>query len=122
MFRDPGHANIAEHAMSLEAVSATSPVASLSRTARSGKVAAAPAQSEADASKAISDFRDVMKLSPMQRMRANLLAKMNLTEDSLKTLDTEARQKIEEQIKAQIKEAVTGSPGQKTGLFTDMKA
>ncbi|WP_191970176.1 hypothetical protein [Methylobacterium planeticum] len=55
-------------------------------------------------------------------MRANILAKMDLTEDSLTALDTEARQKIEEQIKAQIKEAVTGSAGQKTGLLTDMKA
>ena len=68
------------------------------------------------------DFLDYAKLTPAQKMRAAMLGKMGLTEEQLKAMDPKERQKIEEQLKAQIKAEIENDPKMKQGSFLDVKA
>ena len=79
-------------------------------------MAAAPAKTAKD------DFLDYAKLTPAQKMRTAMLGKMGLTEEQLKAMDPKARQKIEDQLKAQIKAQIENDPEMKQGSFLDVKA
>jgi hypothetical protein len=68
------------------------------------------------------EFMDYAKLTPAQKMRAAMLAKMGVTEEQLKAMSPEERQKIEDQIKKQIKEQVQNDPNMKKGSLLDVKA
>ncbi|GJD53695.1 hypothetical protein OPKNFCMD_6472 [Methylobacterium crusticola] len=56
-----------------------------------------------------SDFLKYAKMSPLERMRANILKSMDLTEEQLGSLPLAQRQKVEDQIKETIKTMMTGS-------------
>jgi hypothetical protein len=85
-------------------------------TASSDPLAATPAKSAKD------EFMDYAKLTPAQKMRAAMLARMGLTEDDVKAMSAEERQKIEDQIKKQIKEQVQNDPAMKKGSLVDVSA
>jgi hypothetical protein len=68
------------------------------------------------------EFLDYAKLTPAQKMRAAMLAKMGVTEEQLKAMDPKERQKIEDQLKTQIKQQVENDPEMKKGSLLDMKA
>jgi hypothetical protein len=82
----------------------------------SDPLSAAPAKSAKD------EFMDYAKLTPAQKMRAAMLAKMGVTEEQLKAMSPEERQKIEDQIKKQIKEQVQNDPAMKKGSLVDVSA
>lgn len=65
------------------------------------------------------DFLQYAKMSPMERMRANILKSLDLTEDKLSALPQEERQKIESQIKDQVRKlmANSGGPGQLVSIL-----
>lgn len=66
------------------------------------------------------DFLKYANMSPMERMRANILKSLDLTEDKLSALPQEARQKIEGQIKDQIRKLMANSGG--TGQLVSILA
>ena len=68
------------------------------------------------------EFLDYAKLTPAQKMRAAILAKMGLKEEDLKGMDSEARKKIEDQIKQQIKAQIDNDPKMKKGSLLDVTA
>ncbi|MBN9052607.1 MAG: hypothetical protein J0H80_02270 [Rhizobiales bacterium] len=52
----------------------------------------------------LSDFMELSKMNPVERLRKELLESMGLTEESLAELPPEAREAIEEEIRRTIKE------------------
>jgi len=52
----------------------------------------------------LSEFMDLAKMTPIERLRKELLEKMGLTEDSLAQMPEEQRAAIEEEIRRAIKE------------------
>lgn len=60
------------------------------------------AESESDS--LLADFMELSKMSPLERLRKELLEAMGLTEESLAQLPPEQRKEIEEEIARTIKE------------------
>lgn len=54
-------------------------------------------------STAADDIAAYVKMTPAQRMRADLLKKMGLTEDDLKNMPADKRQAVEDKITAMLK-------------------
>jgi hypothetical protein len=96
----------------INAATAAKPASSTS----SDPLAAGPAKSAKD------EFMDYAKLTPAQKMRAAMLAKMGVTEEQMKAMSPEERQKIEDELKKQIKEQVQNDPNMKKGSLLDVKA
>jgi hypothetical protein len=70
------------------------------------------------------EFLDYAKMTPAQKMRAAMLAKLGVTEEQLKAMDPKDRQKIEDQLKEMVKQQVQGGDKDKTqkGVLVDLKA
>ncbi|KQY97656.1 hypothetical protein ASD21_22760 [Caulobacter sp. Root1455] len=91
------------------ATKSTTPTAADSLTA-------GPAKSARD------EFLDYAKLTPAQKMHAAMLERMGLTEDQVKAMPPEERQKIEDRIKQRIKEQVENDPTKAKGSLLDLSA
>jgi hypothetical protein len=90
--------------------------------AASARLSAPAATDPADPSaKARGEFLDYVKMTPAQRMRADILGRKGLTEEQLKSMDPKERAKIEEEIRAEIKQAMEGKPT-KPGQIADVTA
>lgn len=70
------------------------------------------------------EFLKFQSMTPAQKMRAMMLAKLGVTEDQLKAMSPEERQKIEDKLKEMIKQQVENDPklGGKTGQIADVLA
>jgi Fe-S cluster biosynthesis and repair protein YggX len=81
-------------------------------------MSAAPAKTAKD------EFLDYQKMTPAEKMRAAMLAKLGVTEEQLKAMSPEDRKKIEDQMKDMIKEQVMNGDKEKEkkGLLVDVKA
>jgi hypothetical protein len=60
-------------------------------------------------------------MTPAERMHAQMLAQLRLTEDRFKAMDP-ATQKIEDKIREMIKQQVENSTDKRTGMITDKSA
>jgi hypothetical protein len=78
-----------------------------------------PASTKPDTAR--QDFLAFSKMTPAEKMRAMILGSMGLTEDQLKAMDPKERQKIEDKIKALIREQVERLVEKGTGLAVDLK-
>jgi hypothetical protein len=78
-----------------------------------------PAKTKADTT--VADFLAFQHMTPAEKMRAMILGSMGLTEDQLKAMDPKERAKVEEKIKALIRQQVEQSVEKKTGLAVDLK-
>ena len=67
-------------------------------------------------------FRDYAKMTPAEKMRAEILDSLGLTEDQLRAMDPKERAKVEEKIKELIKQKVEQATEKKTGQIVDVKA
>ncbi|KQV32554.1 hypothetical protein ASC97_03010 [Rhizobium sp. Root1203] len=56
----------------------------------------------------VSEFTDLANMTPAERIRAQILERLGLTEDDLKGMAKEERQAIEKQIADEIKKQLTG--------------
>ncbi len=65
----------------------------------------------------LSEFMDLAKMTPIERLRKELLEKMGLTEDSLAQMPEEQRAAIEEEIRRAIKERLGIDDTQHTGAM-----
>lgn len=61
-------------------------------------------KAQADSESLMSEFMELSKMSPVERLRKQLLEAMGLTEESLAQLPPETRSSIEEEIARTIKE------------------
>lgn len=61
-------------------------------------------KAEAASDKVLGEFMDLAKMSPIERLRKELLESLGLTEETLARLPVEERAAIEEQIRRAIKE------------------
>ena len=69
----------------------------------------------------VQEFMDYAKMDSMERMRANILKSMGLTEDDLKNMSPEQQKAVEQKIEQLIKEQLQKNAG-KTGQVVDVSA
>ncbi|MEO8321603.1 MAG: hypothetical protein ABI561_25145 [Bradyrhizobium sp.] len=67
-------------------------------------------------------FLEWAKMTPAERMHAQMLSQLGITEDQFKAMDPAAQQKIEEKIRDMIKKHAEDSNDKRTGLITDKTA
>lgn len=70
------------------------------------------------------EFLKFQAMTPAQKMRAMMLAKLGLTEDDVKAMSPEDRKKVEDKLKEMIKQQVQNDPDKKgqKGLVADILA
>jgi len=70
------------------------------------------------------EFLKYAAMSPAEKMRANMLASLGVTEEELKAMSPEERAKIEQKLKDMIKQQVENDPNKKdkTGQIADILA
>lgn len=70
------------------------------------------------------EFLKYAAMTPAEKMRAAMLAKLGVTEEELKAMEPEKRKAIEQKLKDMIKEQVQSDPDgkSKTGLVADILA
>lgn len=68
------------------------------------------------------EFLEYARMSPAERLRAQILEDMELSEDSLAAMDPEARAGVEDEIKRRMLEALTGKADAEPGSLVDMSA
>src|SRR5262249_61404913 len=69
----------------------------------------------------VKEFLDYAKMSPMERLRANILKSMGLTEDDLKKMSPEQQKAVEQKIEQIIKQQFEKNAG-KTGQVVNLSA
>lgn len=67
-------------------------------------------------------FLQWAKMTPAERMHAQMLSQLGITEEQFKAMDPAAQQKIEEKIRDMIKKQAENKGDQRTGLITDKSA
>jgi len=67
-------------------------------------------------------FLEIARMSPAERLRMQILESMNLSEDSVASMDPEARDAIEDEISRRMMEALTGKDDAEPGSLVDMMA
>ncbi|SHM80176.1 hypothetical protein [Bradyrhizobium lablabi] len=67
-------------------------------------------------------FLEWAKMTPAERMHAQMLSQLGITEDQFKAIDPAAQQKIEEKIRDMIKKQAENGSDKRTGLITDKSA
>jgi len=70
------------------------------------------------------EFLKYQAMTPAQKMRAMMLAKLGLTEEDVKAMSPEERKKVEDKLKDMIKQQVENDPDGKgrKGLVADILA
>jgi hypothetical protein len=96
--------------------SLTSVPTSSSVTKSSTTLTAKPAETAAQ------QFEEYAKMTPAQRLHAEMLSQLGLTEDQFKALPPAQQQKINEKIAQMIKQQMGDNNDNRTGLVTDETA
>jgi len=83
-----------------------------------------PKGSPLDEPSAKDEFLKYQAMTPAQKMRAMMLAKLGVTEEELKAMSPEDRKKIEDKLKDMVKQQVQNDPDKKggKGLVADILA
>lgn len=70
------------------------------------------------------EFLKYQSMTPAEKMRAMMLAKLGVTEEQVKAMSPEERAKIEQKLKDMIKQQVQNDPAKKdkTGQIADVLA
>jgi len=64
-------------------------------------------------------FLEYANMSPAERLHAQVLAELGLTEDQFKAMSPADRQKTEDKIREMIKQQVANGTDKRTGMITD---
>ncbi|GAB5428689.1 MAG: hypothetical protein Devi2KO_21480 [Devosia indica] len=67
-------------------------------------------------------FLEQARMSPAERLRAQIMEEMELSEEGLAAMEPEARASVEDEIKRRMLEALTGSSDTEPGSLLDMSA
>jgi nitric oxide reductase activation protein len=98
-------------------VSSVSPASLLGASSQSSTSLSAKA-----AKTAAQQFQEYASMTPAQRLHAEMLAKLGLTEDQFKALPPAQQQKVEEQITDMIKKQMANNNDTRPGMITDKTA
>jgi nitric oxide reductase activation protein len=98
-------------------VSSVSPGPSLGASSQSSASLNAKA-----AKTAAQQFQEYASMTPAQRLHAEMLAKLGLTEDQFKALPPAQQQKVNEQIADMIKKQMANNNDTRPGMITDKTA
>jgi hypothetical protein len=98
-------------------VSSVSPASSLGASSQSSTSLNAKA-----AKTAAQQFQEYASMTPAQRLHAEMLAKLGLTEDQFKAMSSADQQKVEAKIADMIKKQMSDSNDKRTGMITDKTA
>jgi hypothetical protein len=105
-----------EFAMSVSfpaGVFSSTPASSLSQPTSTGS-AAKPANS------VVQQFLQYANMTPAQRMQADMLSQLGLTEDQFKAMTPAEQQKVEAKIQQMVKQQAQDSGEKRAGLITDI--
>lgn len=100
--------------ISISGASPTSPF----DTQKSASLSAKPAEAKSVAQK----FLEYAKMTPAERMHAQMLAQLGLTEDQFKAMSPADQQKIEDKIRDMIKQQAENGGDKRAGIITDKSA
>jgi hypothetical protein len=103
-------------------VPVTPGAAAPSSAASSSTDSSSTALSADSAKTAAQQFQQWANMTPAQRLHAEMLAKLGMTEDQFKALPPAQQQKINDQIAEMIKKQVGDTNDTRTGLITDKTA
>jgi hypothetical protein len=101
------------------ASSMTSPASSVGQSKPASAVtnlAAKPAETAAQ------KFLEYANMTPAERLQAEMLSQLGLTEDQFKAMDPADQQKVMDKIRELIKQQAQNGSSQRTGLITDISA
>jgi hypothetical protein len=68
------------------------------------------------------EFLEIARMSPAERLRMQILESMGMSEDSVASMDPEARDAIEDEISRRMMQALTGKDDAEPGSLVDMMA
>jgi ABC-type transporter MlaC component len=71
------------------------------------------------ANTAVQQFLEYAKMTPAERLHAQMLGRLGLTEDQFKAMSPADQQKIEDKIREMIKQQVANGTNTPTGVITD---
>ena len=108
--------NFANYPASSKVPAGTSAAAPNSTASNSTALDASPAKTAAQ------QFEQWANMTPAQRLHAEMLAKLGLTEDQFKALPPAQQQKINDEIAQMIKKQMGDTNDTRTGLITDKTA
>jgi hypothetical protein len=72
------------------------------------------------ADSAVQKFLEYANMTPAERLHAEMLSQLGLTEDQFKAMSPADQQKVEDKIRELIKQQAEKSNDKRTGLITDM--
>ena len=99
-------------AFSSSGVSSTPTVSSASASKSSGLSVKAPS--------VVQQFLAYANMTPAERMQADMLSQLGITEDQFKAMTPAEQQKVEDKIRQMIKQQAEQSNDKRTGLITDI--
>jgi hypothetical protein len=100
---------------------ATSPIPSPAPSAGQSKPASvATSLAAKPAETAAQKFLEYANMTPAERLQAEMLNQLGLTEDQFKAMDPADQQKVMDKIRELIKQQAQNSGDPRTGLLTDM--
>ena len=70
----------------------------------------------------VQQFMQYANMTPAQRMFAQMLNKLGITEDQFKAMSPADQQKVEQKIQQMIKQQVQNSSNKQTGVIADVSA
>jgi hypothetical protein len=94
-----------------------SPAPSIAPSKSSGATATLAAK---PAETAAQKFLDYANMTPAQRMQAEMLNQLGITEDQFKAMSPADQQKVMDKVRDMIKQQTQNSGSQRAGLITDM--
>jgi hypothetical protein len=67
-------------------------------------------------------FLDYANMTPAQRLQAEMLNQLGITEDQFKAMSPAEQQKVLDKIRELVKQQVQNSSDKRTGMITDISA
>lgn len=107
---------------SITGFSPTSAFGPLTSSSSSSSSSTSLSASASAAKTAAQQFMAYANMTPAQRMQAEMLSQLGLTEDQFKALPPAEQQKVEEKIQQMIKQQLDNNNDKRTGMITDKSA
>jgi hypothetical protein len=92
------------------------PSASPSKSGNAAASLAKPAETAAQ------KFLDYANMTPAERLQADMLNQLGITQDQFKAMSPAEQQKVMDKIREMIKQQVQNSSDKRTGMITDISA
>jgi hypothetical protein len=105
--------------ISLPTPPTTSPAPSVAASkspSAASRLAAKPAETAAQ------KFMDYAHMTPAQRLQAEMMSQLGITEDEFKAMSPADQAKVMDKIREMIKQQAQNTGDQRTGLLTDISA